>query len=103
MQKNFSKRKDHFIDLLIDRLIVDSEYIPRLKESLQKAVDLTEGRIKIERMDSKGLVKNYSIHATCPICLAGFPELEPRLFSFNNPKGACLECNGLGYLSEKNR
>ena len=100
-----SKRKDHFIDLLVDRLTVDSHFISRLKESLQKSVDLTEGQIKIELINSvksvKGLVKNFSIHATCPVCLTGFPELEPKLFSFNNPKGACRECYGLGYLSEE--
>lgn len=97
--KKLSKRKDHFIDLLIDRLIVDSRFTSRLKESLQKSADLTDGRIKVELMDRKE-VKDYSIHATCPVCLTGFPELEPKLFSFNNPKGACRECNGLGYLEE---
>ena len=95
-----SKRKDHFIDLLIDRLIVDPRYVLRLQKSLQKAVDLTGGQIKVEPMAQEDQVKNYSIHATCPVCLAGFPELEPKLFSFNNPKGACPECNGLGYLPE---
>lgn len=99
--QKLSKRKDHFIDLLIDRLIVDSQFTSRLRESLQKAVDLTEGRIKVELMDSTGEAKDYSIHATCPVCLAGFPEMEPKLFSFNNPKGACQECNGLGYLYEE--
>ena len=99
--KKLSKRKDHFIDLLIDRLIVDSQFTSRLKKSLQRAVDLTEGRIKVELMDKTGEAKDYSIHATCPVCLTGFPELEPKLFSFNNPKGACQECNGLGYLSEE--
>ncbi len=99
--KKLSKRKDHFIDLLIDRLIVEPGFHSRLKESVQKAVDLTEGRIKVELVGREGAVKNYSIHATCPVCLAGFPELEPKLFSFNNPKGACTECNGLGYLYEE--
>ncbi|MYE07514.1 MAG: excinuclease ABC subunit A [Oligoflexia bacterium] len=74
----------------------------RLKESLQKAADLTNGRIKIECLDSSQMgTKHYSLHATCPVCLAGFPEIEPKLFSFNNPKGACLKCNGLGYLQEE--
>ena len=99
--KKLSKRKDHFIDLLIDRLIVEPGFHSRLKESVQKAVDLTEGRIKVEVMGKEGEAKNYSVQATCPICLAGFPELEPKLFSFNNPKGACPECNGLGYLYEE--
>ena len=98
-----SKRKDHFIDVLIDRLIVDSSCYSRLKESLQKASDLADGYIKVEFMQKSGQLKelkNYSLHATCPICFSGFPALEPKLFSFNNPKGACVQCNGLGYLSD---
>ena len=99
--KKLSKRKDHFIDLLVDRLIVETRFIPRLKESLQKSVDLTDGQIKIELIDSEGKAKNYSIHATCPVCLTGFPKIDTKLFSFNNPKGACSHCKGLGYLPEK--
>ncbi len=99
--KKLAKRKDHFIDLLIDRLVAEPRFITRLKESLQKAVDLTEGQIKIELMDSTEQAKQYSIHANCPVCLTGFPELDPKLFSFNNPKGACPRCNGLGYLREE--
>lgn len=99
--KKLSKRKDHFIDILVDRLIVNNEFLSRLKESLQKAADLTDGRIKIELINSPEEVKHYSVHATCPVCLMGFPEVEPKLFSFNNPKGACLDCNGLGYLPEE--
>ena len=114
--KKLSKRKDHFIDLLVDRLIVDPKFMPRLRESLQRSADLTDGRIKIELMDPRRQqktnftkavkgegehAKTYSINATCPVCLLGFPEMEPKLFSFNNPKGACLTCNGLGYLREE--
>ena len=103
--KKLSKRKDHFIDLLVDRLSVESQIVPRLKESLQKAADLTQGTIKIELINftnSSG-IKRYSLNATCPICLSGFPEMEPKLFSFNNPKGACVKCNGLGYLPTEER
>lgn len=99
-----SKRKDHFIDVLIDRLIIEPQFYSRLKESLQRASDLADGYIKVEFIQKNGKsieeVKNYSIHATCPICFSGFVALEPKLFSFNNPKGACEECNGLGYLSD---
>ena len=66
-----SKRKDHFIDVLVDRLIVDSRCYSRLKESLQRASDLADGYIKVEVMQKSGQsikeVKNYSLHATCPI------------------------------------
>ena len=100
-----SKRKDHFIDVLVDRLIVESQFYSRLKESLQRASDLTDGYIKVEFMQKNGQsikeIKNYSIHATCPVCFSGFVALEPKLFSFNNPKGACVQCNGLGYLSDE--
>ena len=100
-----SKRKDHFIDVLIDRLIVEPQFYSRLKESLQRASDLTDGYIKVEFMQKNGQsikkVKNYSIHATCPVCFSGFVALEPKLFSFNNPKGACVQCNGLGYVSDE--
>ena len=106
-QIKLSKRKRHFIDILMDRLIVDRSLQDRLKESLQKSADLSEGRIKVELMHSlsaqkaKSLPKEkskvYSLHATCPVCLKGFPVMEPKLFSFNNPKGACPFCHGLGY------
>ena len=99
--KKLSKRKDHFIDILVDRLIVKDELLSRLKESLQRAVDLADGRITIELITAPKKVKQYSVHATCPVCLKGFPEVETKLFSFNNPKGACGECNGLGYLPEE--
>ncbi len=99
--KRLSKRKEHFIDLLLDRLIVDSRFIPRLRESLQKSVDLAGGQIKIEFIDKPGKTNNYSVYATCPVCFSGFPEIEPKFFSFNNPKGACSICNGLGYLPEE--
>ena len=93
--EKLSQRKDHFIDLLIDRLTVTPTLIPRLKESLQKSIDLTEGQIKIEVIGKKP--KHYSIHATCPVCQTGAPPQEPKMFSFNNPKGACPQCKGLGY------
>lgn len=99
--KKLSKRKDHFIDILVDRLMVKNEFLTRLKESLQKTVDLADGRITIELITTPEEVKQYSVHATCPVCLRGFPEVEPKLFSFNNPKGACPDCNGLGYLPEE--
>ena len=108
--KKLSKRKEHFIDILVDRLTADPTLHPRLKESLKKTADLTGGRIKIELMERKAKehktqsspqaqTKTYSLHTTCPICLKGFPEMEPRLFSFNNPQGACLKCHGLGYIT----
>ncbi len=101
------KRKDHFIDLLVDRLIVKPEFLPRLKSALVRALDQTEGFVSIEEItgpkkrSGKKEARHYCLHATCPVCAAGFPELEPKLFSFNNPKGACTHCHGLGYFFEE--
>ena len=103
------KRKDHFIDLLVDRLIVKPEFEDRLKLSLARAVEEGKGFVTIEevsvspesqggRSSPKG--RHYCVHGRCPVCGSGFPELEPKLFSFNNPKGACTTCQGLGWLSE---
>ena len=116
--KRLSKKKEHFIDILVDRLKVDPQFQNRLKESLQKAATLAEGRIKIAITNSTHFAKDigkknspiskkkaeaektkiYCLHATCPVCLKGFPKVDPKLFSFNNPKGACPSCHGLGYI-----
>src|SRR6185312_13201083 len=65
-------------------------------ESINTALSMADGRLLIETMD--GTRTNYSMHSACPICGFGFPDLEPRLFSFNNPRGACETCHGLGTL-----
>ena len=104
-----SPKKEHTIDILVDRLIVDPQFQDRLHKSLQKSAQLTEGRIKIELIHhptnnttdlKKEKSKIYSLQATCPICLKGFAPIEPKLFSFNHPKGACPSCHGLGYKIE---
>lgn len=92
-----TKTKAHEIDLLIDRLVVEPKFLPRLKESLNLALSLAQGLVKIERFDT-GKIDTYSIHRSCPECGHTVPDLEPRLFSFNNPRGACPTCNGLGTL-----
>lgn len=92
-----AKNKSHDIDLLVDRLIVDPKFLPRLKESLNLSLGLAQGIVRIERMDN-GRIETYSIHRSCPECGHTVPDLEPRLFSFNNPRGACETCNGLGTL-----
>lgn len=91
-----SKHKSHDIDLLIDRLVVEQKFVPRLKESLNLALSMAQGLVKIEWMP--GGIETYSIHRACPKCGHTVPDLEPRLFSFNNPRGACETCNGLGTL-----
>lgn len=92
-----ARHKTHEIDLLIDRLVVDQKFVARLKESLNLSLSMADGLVKIENADS-GQVETFSIHRSCPECGHTVPDLEPRLFSFNNPRGACPTCNGLGTL-----
>lgn len=94
-----SKHKRHTIELLIDRLKVSEKFRNRLSESLHLALGLAKGQVKIEYSQShQGYL--YSIHRACPQCGYSFPDLESRMFSFNNPRGACEACDGLGYISQ---
>ncbi|MCC7405700.1 MAG: excinuclease ABC subunit UvrA [Bdellovibrionales bacterium] len=95
--KRLAKRKSHDIDLLIDRLVVEEKYLPRLKESVNLALGLAQGLVAIEPVGAARRV--FSIQRACPVCGYSFPEIEPRLFSFNNPRGACGTCHGLGYVA----
>ncbi len=94
--KKLAKTKTHHIDLVVDQVILKEGLRHRLSESINTALSLTGGRIVIETV--KGERTNYSIHSACPVCGFSFPEMEPRYFSFNNPRGACVTCNGLGTL-----
>ena len=87
------KNKKHDIEILIDRMTVSSKNRGRLAEAVETALETSSGFVKIEAMDE---TKTLSEHAACPDCDISFPEIEPRLFSFNNPYGACPDCNGLG-------
>lgn len=88
------KTKTHDIDLVIDQMIIKDSFKHRLSESVNTAIVMTGGRVVIE--DLKGERVSYSIHSACPECGYSFPDLEPRLFSFNNPRGYCQSCSGLG-------
>jgi excinuclease ABC subunit A len=96
--KKLSKRKAHDIDLLVDRLVNEEKFDPRLKESINTALSLASGQVTIEPVNQPA--KTYSIHQSCPQCDFSFPEMEPRHFSFNNPRGACESCNGLGVVED---
>lgn len=89
-----AKTKTHDIDLVIDQLILKNSIQHRLSESINTALSMANGRVIIEILNGERI--NYSLRSTCPICAFSFPELEPRLFSFNNPRGACPTCHGLG-------
>ena len=91
---NLNKNKRHNIDVVIDRLIVKDASRSRLYDSLEIASKLGEGRVKT-MID--GEEKIFSENFSCPVCGFTIPDLEPRLFSFNAPSGACHACNGLGF------
>ena len=97
-----TKNKRHDIDVLIDEIYV-SEFTSdkrnsheRLSEAVERALQESNGLVKIESPD--GVVRTLSAKFICPIDGSSFPEVEPRLFSFNSPYGACPECNGLGMV-----
>ncbi len=92
--KKLTKTKTHDIDIVVDKIVVKDGIRSRVAESVHSSIQLTDGYVVFEEMG--GNRKSYSIHSACPVCGFGFPELEPRFFSFNNPRGACPTCNGLG-------
>lgn len=90
-----AKTKPHDIDVLVDQLPVEERFSHRIKNSLNRAFDIASGLVSIVFMDSKEKVL-FSLESSCPMCGFSFPELDPNHFSFNNPRGACEECKGLG-------
>jgi len=91
------KNEKHDIDVVIDRLRVRADSQQRLAESFETALGLSDGRVIALDMDS-GHEQVFSSRYACPVCSHSLPELEPRLFSFNNPIGACPACGGIGQV-----
>ncbi len=89
-------RKKHTIEVVIDRLKVHGEQRTRLAESFETALALTSGLAKVAFVDEAQEDQVFSARFACLACGFSLSELEPRLFSFNNPSGACVECDGLG-------
>jgi len=89
-------RKKHTIEAVIDRFKVREDLKQRLADSFETALNLSDGLAKIAWMDSEQADITFSARYACPVCNYSLPELEPRLFSFNNPAGACPTCDGLG-------
>jgi len=89
-------RKKHNIDAIVDRFKVKEDIRLRLAESFETALRLADGVARIAYMDSDGTEITFSDRFACNICGYSLTELEPRLFSFNNPSGACPSCDGLG-------
>jgi excinuclease ABC subunit A len=92
------KNKKHTIEVVVDRLKVRLDVKQRLAESFETALRHADGRAIAVEMDS-GKEHLFSAKFACPICDYSLVELEPRLFSFNNPMGACPKCDGLGTIS----
>lgn len=93
------KNKKHDIDVVIDRIIKKEGYRSRLVDSLEVGLKLTGGEVIVQNLTTK-TEELFSEHLACPICGFSVPKLEPRLFSFNNPLGACPDCRGLGIKNE---
>ena len=90
------RKKKHEIELIVDRLVIKPEIISRLTESVETALKYADNMVLIDIVGEKPIL--YSCNYACPDCGFSFPELTPRMFSFNNPFGACPECTGIGYL-----
>ncbi|MFU8819151.1 MAG: excinuclease ABC subunit UvrA [Desulfurivibrio sp.] len=95
---NLAKTKKHRIEAVVDRLVLKEGIERRLAESVATAVNLAEGRLLVNFPDRTGGEEErlFSERAACITCGRSLPELSPQLFSFNNPKGACTACGGLG-------
>jgi excinuclease ABC subunit A len=89
------KYKKHTIEVVVDRLVVKDTIAARLADSLETALKLADGVVIVEMLDG-GQAFVFSERLACARCGVSFPEVSPRMFSFNNPYGACPECGGLG-------
>jgi excinuclease ABC subunit A len=92
------KNVKHSVDVVVDRLKVRPDAKQRLAESFETALRHADGRAIVLELDS-GREHLFSARFACPVCDYSLPELEPRLFSFNNPMGACPQCDGLGTIT----
>ena len=91
------KNKKHTIELVVDRLVLRGDLTRRLTDSVETALEHGGGLVVIQRPDT-GEETLFSRNYACDECGISMPELSPRMFSFNNPMGACPECSGLGFL-----
>ncbi len=89
------KNKKHTIAIVVDRLVVKADIQKRLSDSIETVMHLSEGILEVDVIG--GDVLTFSQHFACPDCEISIEEIEPRMFSFNNPFGACPTCHGLGF------
>ena len=90
------RKKKHNIELIVDRLVIKPDITSRLTESVETALKYADKLVLVDVIGKSPIL--YSCNYACPDCGFSFPELTPRMFSFNNPFGACPECTGIGYL-----
>lgn len=90
------RKKKHNIDIIIDRLVIKPDIRARLTESVETAMKYANNLVTVDIPGKKELL--FSGNYACPDCGISFEELSPRMFSFNNPVGACPTCTGIGYL-----
>ena len=90
------KNKKHEIEVVVDRLVIKEDIVGRLTESIETALKQADNLVLIDIVGEKQVL--YSCNYACPDCGFSFSELTPRMFSFNNPYGACPKCSGIGYL-----
>lgn len=95
---DLDKNKKHTIEIVIDRIVMKEGVETRLSDSLESALRLADGNVLVDVIGEEELF--FSEHHACPICGFSIGELEPRMFSFNSPFGACPECDGLGMKLE---
>ena len=88
------KNKKHNIEVIVDRIVIKEGVEARLSDSLESALKMGDGKVIIDIIGEEELL--FSEHHACPLCGFSIEELEPRMFSFNNPFGACPDCDGLG-------
>jgi excinuclease ABC subunit A len=93
------KNEKHDIDVVVDRLKTKADMKQRLAESFEASLRIADGRAIALEMDSGRKEHLFSSKFGCPVCSYSLPELEPRLFSFNSPVGACPACDGLGLVT----
>ncbi len=86
----------HNIEVVVDRVKIRQGLQIRLAESIETTLDLSEGVVRVISLDDDNIDMVFSARFACPVCGHSIPELEPRIFSFNNPAGACSDCDGLG-------
>ncbi len=91
---DLDKKRKHTIDVVVDRLVVKDGLGSRLADSLETALRLADGVVQVEIPDRESML--FSERLACADCGISFPEVSPRMFSFNNPYGACPECGGIG-------